>query len=616
MSQAISSPTLPQLARWVLRYASRRTWPLATVGLTLLLKIALDLLKPWPMFVLIDYALGGKAIPEGLQQGIRWLPGAETTHGLIGWTILATVLIFLLGWVAGLVNAYANITLGQRMTYDLAADLFARLQQLSFSFHQRRAIGDTIRRVTADCTCVTTIFRDVLLPVVSSVITLVVMFVILWRLSPWLTLLAMLVVPYMMWIFRLYAGPMMEKSWQQQEVEGRLYSVIERTFSAMPIVQAFSREPANDRLYREATAADMAATLSVTNVQLRFRVLMGMATAVGSAGVLWIGARQALAGEISVATILLFISYLGALYAPVEAVMYTSATMQSAAGSARRVWDVLEAEQEIQDKPGAMVLSRPKGRVQFNNLTFGYEEGNPVLRELTLDVQPGETIALVGATGAGKTTLVGLIPRFFDPWDGAVLLDGHDLRDLQVKSLRREIAIVLQDPFLFPISLAENIAYGRPHATLAEIEAAARAANAHEFITRMPKGYQTVVGERGATLSGGERQRISIARALLKDAPILILDEPTSALDAETEFGFLQALERLTTGRTTFIIAHRLSTVRRANRIIVLEHGRVVETGTHAQLLQKGGVYARLHQIQFSRPEPKEPIGGNGGAPA
>jgi len=610
MSAPVPSPTLPQLCRWVLGYATRRTLPLATVVATLLVKIGLDVLKPWPMLVLVDYALGGKTMPAWLVDFTQSLPGGGSTQGLIGWSILATVVIFLLSWVAGLANAYTNITLGQRMTYDLAGDLFAKLQQLSLHFHQRRAIGDTIRRVTSDCTCVATIFRDALLPIVSSVITLAVMFVIMWRLSPWLTLLAMLVVPYMMWVFRLYAQPMMERSWQQQEVEGRLYSVIERTFSAMPVMQAFCRESANDQVFKQATAADMTATLALTNVQLRFRVLMGLSTAVGTAGVLWIGARQGLAGEISIGAILLFISYLGSLYAPVEAVMYTSATMQGATGSALRVWEVLHAEREVTDQPGAVALPRPKGRVRFENVSFGYDADRPVLHDLTLDTQPGETIALVGATGAGKTTLVGLIPRFFDPWQGRVVVDDHDLRDVQLKSLRRQIAIVLQEPFLFPITLAENIAYGRPHATVAEVEAAARAANAHDFIAKLPAGYQTIIGERGATLSGGERQRVSIARALLKDAPILILDEPTSALDAETEASLLQALERLTQGRTTFIIAHRLSTVRRASRIVVLDRGRIVETGTHEQLLRAPGHYARLHDLQFATSTPE-----NGGQP-
>jgi ATP-binding cassette subfamily B protein/subfamily B ATP-binding cassette protein MsbA len=469
-------------------------------------------------------------------------------------------------------------------------------------------VGDAIRRVTSDCTCVATLFRDVLLPVISSAGTVVVMFVIMWKLSPWLTLLALAVVPCMMGAFRLYARPMLERSWEQQEIEGKIYSVIERTFAALPVVHAFSLEGANERRFRGATSADLAATLSLTRVQLQFRLLMGLITALGTASLLWVGAVQGLAGGVSVGAILLFLSYLGSLYAPVEAVMYTSVTMQGAAGSARRVWEVLHTEETVVDRPGARGLTHTRGRVRFEGVTFGYSAGTPVLHEIELDAAPGETLALVGATGAGKSTLISLIPRFADPNRGRVCLDEHDVRDLQLKSLRRQIGIVLQEPFLFPLTIGDNIAYGNPQASQTEIEAAARAANAHDFIQRLPEGYRTQVGERGATLSVGERQRLSIARALLKRAPVLLLDEPTSALDAETEASLVEALERLRRDRTTFIIAHRLSTIRKADRIVVLDGGRIVETGSHSALLAAGGHYSQVYHLQFGQP-PRPPQG-------
>jgi ATP-binding cassette subfamily B protein/subfamily B ATP-binding cassette protein MsbA len=278
--------------------------------------------------------------------------------------------------------------------------------------------------------------------------------------------------------------------------------------------------------------------------------------------------------------------------------MYTSSTIQDATGSARRVLEVLTVTPEVTDRPGAAALPRGRGHVSLVGVTFGYESGRPVLRGVSLEAHPGETVAIVGSTGAGKSTLVSLIPRFVDPWEGQVMIDGRDVRDILLRSLREQIALVPQEPLLFPISIADNIAYGRSEASKIEIEAAARTANAHRFIERLPQGYDTVVGERGATLSGGQRQRLSIARALLKDAPVLILDEPTSALDAETEAGLLEALKRLAAGRTTLIIAHRLSTIRRADRIVVLRHGVVAEQGTHAELLSRGALYARLHDLQ------------------
>jgi ATP-binding cassette subfamily B protein/subfamily B ATP-binding cassette protein MsbA len=590
------------LLGWVMGYAALRWLSLATVVLTLLLKVGLDVLKPWPMLFLVDYVLQTRVMPGWVKGLVEALPGPHTPSALVGWSVGATIVLFLLGWAIGLVQTCAGISLGQRMVYDLAADVFARLQQLSLRFHTRSSVGDNIRRVTADCACVATILRDALLPAASSCVSLVVMFLVLWRLSPSLTLLALAVVPFMALVFRRYAQPMLEGSYRQQEIEARIYEVVEQTFSAMPVVQAFGRERWNEERFARATGETLEITLSLTRLQLQFKILMGLSTAMGTAAILWFGTRLALDGQFSIGAILLFLSYLGSLYAPLEAVMYSTSTIQGAAGSAQRVREVLDARREVTDRPNAAALPAARGQVVLEGVTFGYEAGRPALRDVSLEVRPGETIALVGATGAGKSTLVSLLPRFVDPWQGRVLVDGRDVREVTLKSLRSQIGIVLQEPFLFPLTIGENIAYGRPHATLAEIEAAARAAKAHEFIARLPEGYETVIGERGATLSVGQRQRLSIARALLKNAPILILDEPTSALDAETEQAMLDALQHLTRDRTTFIIAHRLSTVRRAHRIVVLHEGRIVETGTHDQLLAARGAFARFHSLQFDQP--------------
>jgi ATP-binding cassette subfamily B protein/subfamily B ATP-binding cassette protein MsbA len=591
-----------RLCRWALGYALRRPAGLAVVTAALLAEIALEVLKPWPMKVLVDHALQGRPMPPVLAAALARIPGAASPGGLVVWCVAATVLLFLLTWGLTLATALANVGFAARTVYDLGGDLFNHLLRLPLGFHVRRPVGDSVRRITADSGCVGTIVKDFLLPLVTAVVSLIVMFSIMFRLDPVLTLLSLAVVPGMVLTLRRYAGPMLEHSYRQQEVEGRVYDVVEQTLSAVPVVQAFGQEEQADRRFADGTHAALGATLSTIDVQLEFKVLTGLMLAVGTAGILWIGALHVLDGRLSVGSILVFLSYLAALYAPLETLMYASATLQGAAGSARRVLKVLEIEPEIKDRAGAVPLPPARGHVRLEEITFGYEPERPVLRGVSLEALPGQTVGIVGYTGVGKTTLVNMVPRFFDPWRGRVLVDGHDVRDLQLDGLRRQIAVVFQEPFLFPLTIAENIAYGRPGASREEIEAAARAANAHGFIGRLPRGYDTLVGERGATLSGGERQRLSIARALLKDAPVLILDEPTSALDADTEGLLLGALERLMRGRTTLVIAHRLSTLRNADRIVVLDEGRIVEEGTQQQLLDRKGLYAHLHGIQFGLP--------------
>ena len=345
--------------------------------------------------------------------------------------------------------------------------------------------------------------------------------------------------------------------------------------------------------------------MRLTQVQLSYKVLTGGVVAVGTAAVLWLGAVSVLDGTITLGTIIVFMAYLLSLYQYIDTITFTPATVDGAVGSMRRVLEVLEAEPEVADRADATELGRVRGDIRLAGVNVGYEPGRAVLQGISFSVAAGETVALVGPTGAGKSTLVSLVPRLLDPWSGSVSIDGRDVRDVRLRSLREQVAVVLQEPFLFPMSIADNIAYGRPDASRDEIAAAARAANAAAFIERLPDGYDTDVGERGATLSGGERQRLSIARALLKDAPILVLDEPTSALDAETEHALLEALRRLMVGRTTLIIAHRLSTVRDADRILVLRDGEIIETGHHDELLAMGGFYAYLYNLQFRDPAPE-----------
>jgi ATP-binding cassette subfamily B protein len=587
---------------WWLQLAKRahphRRRMLGLAGLSLL-GVGLDLLKPWPLKLIVDSVLAESALPAGTDWLVA-LPGAADPRGLLAWLAGATVMLFLLRRLVTLAHRYTRAGVGARMVYDLGADLFQRLQQLSLSFHNRHAVGDLARRVTKDTGCVRDLVLGVFLPLATSLVSLVAMFVVIWGLDRSLALLSLLVAVPLGLLMRSFIEPLSARSYAHEQAQGAWISQAEQTLSALPIVQAFAREEGEDRRLRQVSDRTIRTYLGTTTKELQFRVAVGIATAVGTGAVIVLGGAHVLAGTLSVGSLLVVLSYLAAFYAPLETLAYLTSSLAAAKAGARRVLEVMETTEQVQEEPGAEALEIPGrgARIELCGVSFGYEPGRPVLDKVDLVVEPGETLAFVGPTGAGKSTLVSLIPRFFDPWEGRVCIDGRDVRHLQLASLRTHVALVLQDAFLLPLSVAENIAYGRPEASRAEIEAAARAANADGFIRALPEGYDSVLSERGAGLSGGQRQRLSIARALLKDAPILILDEPTSALDAGTEAEVMEALERLMHGRTTLLIAHRLSTVRRAGRIAVVDGGRIVELGTHDELLRNRALYHTLHTLQ------------------
>ena len=585
------------MQRRLVPWAMSFLWPyrrrVALLSVLLLLEIGLGALQPWPLKIVIDYVLGSHPFPPMLAGWMTWLTRGNQIALLVA-VVVAGVLLQIVNQFVSAYGTQVQVDAGQRMVYDLRFRLFQHLQALGLHHHITTSTSDAVYRVDIDAYAIENLVMSGMFPLATSVIALVVMFTILAKMDATIALLSLTVVPFLYLCLRYYTSTLVLREERVKELESKLLERLYETFSAMRLVKSFAREPFELKRYSEAGARTMDARIAITWQQSLFGVVVSTITILGTGLVLIVGGMHVLNHRMTIGGLYVVISYLGAVYGPLSAIAHTTGQLQGALAGANRVRAMFELVPETVDAPDAIDATAVKGQVAFDNVGFKYPDGTEVLHDITFSAKPGEMIALVGLTGAGKTTLVSLIPRFYDATAGRVVIDGVDVRQYRVRSLREKIAIVLQEPVLFQGTIADNLRYGRLDATQQEIEDAARAAHAHDFISRLPRGYDTPIAEAGGSLSGGERQRLSVARAIIKNAPILSLDEPTSSLDAISEEIVFAALRRLRAGRTTIVIAHRLSTVRDADRILVLDAGRIAAQGRHEDLIKSSILYRRM----------------------
>jgi ATP-binding cassette subfamily B protein/subfamily B ATP-binding cassette protein MsbA len=571
-------------------------WRLAAVSVLLILLGAVSgVLAPWPLKILIDNVLHGDELPGALAFVLG--PLGEDRVALMVLVVVGGVVVALLHNGLSVLDNYVHTKIDQGMVLDFRSDLFRHAQRLSLSFHDQRRSGMLIYAINSQGAAAAHLVMTVP-SLAQNVLTLLIMFSILLFMDWQLALLSLAVVPFLYYSVGYYMKHIQERLYQVRNMEGESLSIVHEAISMLRVIVAFGREDHEHDRFRAQGEQAVAARIKLTVRQTLFSLVVNTITAAGTALVLGFGAYRALQGQLSLGDLLVVMWYISNVYHPLESISHTLGSFQEIFVSLRMAFDLLDRDPEIKDAPDAQKIERARGDLVFRNVHFNYRGRVHTLQDISLEARAGQVIAIVGPTGAGKSTLVSLIPRFYDVKRGHVLLDGIDIRNLTLKSLRAQVSIVLQEPLLFSGTIAENIRYGRLEASRDEIMEAAQAANAHDFIVRLPKKYDTELGERGVQLSGGERQRIAVARAFLKDAPILILDEPTSSIDSKTEAVILDALDRLMVGRTTFMIAHRLSTIRRVDQILVLDNGRLVDQGTHAELLRHGGLYKQLYDMQ------------------
>jgi len=569
-------------------------WRLLSITIAAMLGVTLvTLAQPWPLKVIVDSVLGDRPTPGWINASA----GDLSRRSLLWVAALLLVVVVVVGQLLTLATQYLSQLLGQRLVFGLRCRLWARLQRLSLSFHDDNNAGDLIYRVTGDAAALQDVVTYGFVPLSVQLLTAIAIGVAIFFLDTQLGLIAVASLPMLVGWTIWSSGRVKRQSRGLAQAESRLYTTVSEVLGSVRAVKAQATEELEIERFQARARASQDQYVRVMALSTVASMGTTVLAELGVAIVIVFGAFAALRGELTVGELLVFVAYLRALHAPVAEVAGSAMVLQRSGASIERVIEILDQEEE-QVAGGTDRLEQVEGRLRFEGVGFAYSARGSALTDLDLDIAAGEMVALVGRSGAGKTTLASLLLRFYTPQEGRILLDGHDIAELDLSWLRRQVAVVLQDPIIFSASLAENVAYGRPDASRAEIVAAAEAAGMHEFASSLPAGYDTEVGERGVRLSGGQRQRLSIARAFLKDAPVLVLDEPTSSLDATTERHIFASLQRLAEGRTTLLIAHRLATARRADRIIVLAGGHIVEQGTHDVLLRRRGPYSHLHHDQ------------------
>jgi len=557
-----------------------------------------DIAEPWPVKIVVDNLLQNKKLPDWALPIVATL--GHDKIAILNFALVAVLLIAIVGAVGSYWEKYMTTTVGQWVSHDLRLALYQRIQRLSLLEHGESRTGDLISRVTSDIDAIQDFITTALLGIVVQLLTLVgmigVMFYINWR----FTLVALSVAPVLFLVVYFYSRKIKKASRAVRKKESEMLSGVAEMLSSIQVVQAFAREDYEDRKFNWESRQSVQAALAARSMKAKLSPIVDIIVAVGTILVLGYGARLAMPerGELSIGTLIIFLAYLKNSYKPMRELSKMSSTISKAAVALERIQEVMASESRVADLPTAGHAPPFKGLIEFDRVSFSYGADIQILRDVSFRIEPGQVVAIVGPSGTGKTTIASLIPRFFDPQGGAIKIDGIDIKQFTLKSLRDQISFVLQDNLLFSGTVWENIAYGRPDADPMDTIKAAEIAHAHDFIVNMPQGYGTMVGERGVSMSGGQRRRIAIARAIVRNTPILILDEPTTGLDAESEKAVVEALDYLMKGRTCIIIAHHLHTVRNADVIFVMTDAQLVEQGTHDQLLAMGGVYAHLHELQ------------------